>query len=119
MIGAMLSPRTAEMRAARAPSVARMGVMTPTLPIRKASAENTSPVTLPTPAASIQATFGPLRALGTPETARKGRVSRRPTSIAQATTDQELMSFTALEESSELLAKKTAVPSPHRMLITR
>jgi hypothetical protein len=38
--------------------------------------------------------------------------------MAHATADQEPITFTARDESSELLAKKTAVASPNTMLIT-
>ena len=106
------------MTAEIAPSVARIGAMTPTLPTRKARPARTSPATLPTPAATIQPAFS-ASAAGTPARNRKGRVMTSPTSIAHATADHEPMTFTAREDSSELLAKKTAVARPNTMLITR
>ena len=116
-MGAMLSPRMAAATAAMAPSVARIGVTTPTLPTRKAAAASTRPVTLPAPASSIHPRWS-LRSSGTPAMTTKGMLSTRPKIMVQAATDQGPMMRTAREENRELLAKQTAVPRPKMMLIT-
>jgi hypothetical protein len=115
--GAMLCPSRAAMTAASAPSVARIGVTTPTLPNRKAEPARTSPATLPTPESTSQPVFCPT-ASGRPARATKGTVSSNPSPSAQATVEYAPMTFTARDDSSELPAKSRAVVRPNTMLIT-
>ena len=85
--GAIDSPKMAAMVAAIAPSVARIGAMTPTLPILKALAASTNPVTLPKPAAAHQSELVPASPLGVPAINTNGIVMTRPMSIGQATVE--------------------------------
>ena len=118
MTGAMLSPRIDAMTAEMAPSVARMGATTPTLPMRKANPATRMPTTLPTPAMTIHGVLAP-RFAGMPEMPRKGRVMMRPTSMVQATDEPGPMILTVREEIRLLLAKKAAVSRPATTLTTQ
>ena len=61
--------------------------MTPTLPILKALAANTNPVTLPTPETAHQSELVPASPLGIPAINTNGIVMTSPISIAQATVE--------------------------------
>ena len=105
------------MTAAMAPSVARIGATTPTLPTRRANPATRMPMTLPSPRTTIHGMLGPMLA-GTPEATTNGVVMMSPTSITHATDDADPMIFTARDDIRLLLAKKHAVRSPKTMLTT-
>jgi len=106
------------MTAAMAPSVARIGATTPTLPTLRAKPAMRMPITLPSAAAVIHGKLA-LRLAGTPEAMTNGVVMTRPTSIAHASEEAEPITFTDRDDSRLLLAKNAAVSRPKTMLTTR
>ena len=105
------SPVRADINAANAPSVERIGATKPTLPICNARKLKRSPPIFPTPASDMIAKFL-AEISGQPLAIRNGIVITVPTSMIQPITEFVPMMRIDREDIKVLQANITAVPSP-------